>query len=609
MRRLTERDRESTRRASLMERLGGIASSRDYPWPLILAAVAVFGSATANLARFPGAAIAVMLATACLAAPPSVAAAIVIVAANDRHLLRDGAFGPITPVDCAIASLFCRAALSASRRRPTWLEWCALGFLLAGSAATAFATKDNATTAFARVASYLVAGLTVGRALEPSGRVRVAQAFVGAAAGQATAALAGVTPTSPTSFPIGRYLGTLNDPAQFGIPVAFAGTLVALSSYIVRPRLPRYALSALFCVAVAGSVTRSAWAVLGAAFLAAAVLRVSRGQSTVKRIAVAAAGVAAGFAAAATAVLGAGTLGFGEDSARIRSRSLHASWTYLTAHPARPIGLGTPAAVTLGTQNADRVVVSTFDTSASRWLPYGATLSRTNSDAFNGTSALRVRTFGREDTEGVGLSVGGMASNSPYTLSADAKIPSGITLWLYADEYDDRGRWQSYKYARARGRGRWTHYSWTWTTTRRTDNVKIYVVVATKRRATFLIDSVRLDSGRVALPFDGRELIPPEAVSVSSTYNTWLAVAINLGVVAAAFLAALAAGAPYHTYRLRDQATSIALGALLLPSMTEGFVYAASLVTLTWLGALGLTATATPHGTARKTTEEDLPGP
>lgn len=301
-------------------------------------------------------------------------------------------------------------------------------------------------------------------------------------------------------------------------------------------------------------------------------------------------------------------LGLQEESAQIRSRSLHAAWTYLTSHPWRPIGLGTAAVVTMGTQNTNRLVVSTFEATASRWLPYGARLHRTNSDAFSGTSALRVQTLGRTKDEGVGLSIGGLASNSQYTLSADAKIPSDTTVWLYVDEYDNHGRWQSYKYALARGLGTWEYYSWTWTTSHRTDNVKIYLLVPRERRTTFLMDGVRLDSGRVALPFDGKERIPPETVSVSATYNTWLAVAIDLGLVAAASLAVLAAGASYHAFRLRDQAGSIALGALLLPSMTEDFVYGASLVTLTWLGALGFTATATVRPTARKPAKGDSPG-
>jgi hypothetical protein len=597
--------RQPTHRANLLGRLRRLTFSRRRPWTLILPAVAVFGLATTNSARIPGAVAAVALSIGCLASSTWVAVAIVVVASNDPHLFRDGAFGAITPVDLAIASCFFRAAFSAVRRPPTRLEWCALGFLLAGAAATVVARQDNATTAFARVASYLILGLAVGRALDSTRRVRVAQAFVGAAAGQATAALVGVTPTTPTSFPIGRYLGTLGDPAQFGIPVALAGVLVGLSSNIIQSRPARYVLLGLFSIGVAGSVTRSAWAVLGTAFLVAAILRASRGKSTTKRLMFAAGGVAVALAATASVILGARTLGLSEHSARVRSRSLHAAWTYLAEHPARPIGLGTPAAVTLGTGNGLRVVASTFETTASRWLPYGAEIRRDTGGAFSGTSALRIATAGDEKEEGAGLSVGGMEPNSPYTLSVDAKVAISISLWFYVDEYDHKGRWLSYKYTVAKGQGSWRHYSWTWRTNNETDNIKFYVLSPRKQPITFRIDNLRLDRGNGALPFDGEEKLPPETISVSKTYNTWLSLAIHLGVAAALLFAALAVGAPYNAYRLGDRATSLCLGALLVPSMTEDFIYGTSLVTLIWLGALGLTAAASrPHATEAPPGEE-----
>jgi hypothetical protein len=216
---------------------------------------------------------------------------------------------------------------------------------------------------------------------------------------------------------------------------------------------------------------------------------------------------------------------------------------------------------------------------------------RETSSAFSGSAALRVATQGRDEQEGTGISVGGLESSSDYTLSVDTRLSPDSIVWLYIDEYDDRGRWQSYKYSVLEGAPSWKHHVVTWRTTQKTDNAKLYLLNPRVQPVTFLVDDVRLDSGRSALVFDGNERLPPETISVSTTYNTWLAVAIGLGVAAAILLAALAAAAPYNAYRFGDHATAIALGALLVPSLTEDFIYATSLVTLVWLFALGLIAT------------------
>jgi hypothetical protein len=185
----------------------------------------------------------------------------------------------------------------------------------------------------------------------------------------------------------------------------------------------------------------------------------------------------------------------------------------------------------------------------------------------------------------------GIHSDAPYTLSLYAQIPRSLALWLYADEYDENNYWNAYSYRLVKGRGKWKHYSWTWVTTSRTNRLTLYVLTASKVAASFIVDGVQLEAGRTASAFGGKEKEPP-VNETTAIYNTWLAVAIELGITAAVLLALLALGAPYHAYKLGDLATAFALTALVVPSITEDFVYGASLVTLTWLAALGVTVTA-----------------
>jgi hypothetical protein len=380
---------------------------------------------------------ALILTGVCGLIRPVFGAAVVLVAASDPSLFRGHALGRLAVVDLLIAAVVVRAALTADRSRPSWLEWSALGFVAAGGIATTVAHAGSALTAFGRVSSYVILGLVVGRALGVRERLLLARALVGAQAGQSLAALTSITGTTTTAFPLGRYLGTLGDPAQFGIPIAFAAVLLAVSPSIVRNTLLRTALLILFVAAIAGSATRSAWAVAAVGALLALVQRIGSGRSAQFRVALGIGLLAALCGGTILVVVGASALGLNPKSAELRRSSIKTASTYLVHHPLRPLGLG----------------------------------------------------------------------NNPHRQS--------------------------------------------------------------NKRAS-----------------DGGER---RKVEDSVTYNTWLAVAISLGVLAAGLLAALAVGAPYHAYRLEHDALAIALVAMLVPSLTEDFVYATSMVTLVWLAILGLT--------------------
>jgi Carbohydrate binding domain len=591
---MAERATASTNRGlALMARLAP-TSQRDL-WPLLLAACAVLFIAEIGTARVPGAIAAACLGLACVIGRPFIASAVVIVGANDPHLFRDSAIESVTPIDVAIVATLVRTAISADRRRPTLLELCAFGFLLAAGVATVVAHGSSAVTAYGRVASYLLIGLAVGRALTPGERPQLGRAFVGAQIGQAAAAIAGLTPSAPTAFPLGRYLGTLGDPAQFGIPVAFAGVLAATTSQMIRFRYVRYAVAGLLCVGVAGSVTRSAWAVLGTGFLLTVVTRAAQRRSMAVRLALAASGVVLASLATAAVVIEAGPLGLTKESADIRGISLDAAWTHLLAHPFRPEGLGSHSVVPREpTVRGDPVFASSFEHRGSAWRPFrAATLHRARGVAAFGRASLMVVTHGRTEEEGVYLPmIGGLQPGSSYTFSLSAQAQPGLPLWLYVDEYDRTNHWRTYKYVKRRGTGRWQRYSLTWQMTPNAAHVVLYALVGPKIRTSFNIDGAKLNAGREAQPFVAGEKPPPVISEVSEIYNTWLAVAIELGIVAAVVLAVLATGAPLYAYRLGDKATAFALAALLVPSMTEDFVYGASLVTLTWFAALGLAVTA-----------------
>jgi hypothetical protein len=554
--------------------------------------LAGFGSA-----RFSNPIAAVGLGALCAVAPPMIGASVVFIAANDPHLLRESAIGPFAPVDIAIIATFARATFAGSRTRPRGLEWVAIGFLVAGAIATVVAPAGSASTAFLRIASYVTVGLAVGRALRGVDRVRLARAFVSAEAGQATAALIRLTPAIPTDFPIGRYVGTLHDPAQFGIPVAFAGILAATSTRIVPPRFVRRLLVAVIGVAVLGSATRSAWAVFGGGLLISLLDRAKRGRGRLKATAVMGTALIAAVFAAILVTLYANSLGLNSESSSIRRYSIEAGWTYLRRHPFHPLGLGNPphqsvAGANTGTSAAVSVN-SSFERSTSGWRPYRhATVApRTNGSPF-GRGSLQVTTSGETTEEGteLGQTVEGIRSHSEYTFSLWAKIPRRVKLWLYVDEYHN-GRWTGYGYKSVSGTGVRGRYSRVWRTQATTNQLKLYIVSAERLKATFSLDAVQLALGhRVRFIRTPRDL-PVGAHEPSLPYNTWLAVAIELSLLAAALLGVLAIGAPYRAYHARDRPTAYALSVLLIPAMTENLLYGADFVALLWLFTLSLVAT------------------
>lgn len=540
---------------------------------------------------------ALVLTCVCWLTRPALGVAVILVAASDPSLFRGHAFGPLTVVDLLTGAVIVRAALMADRRRPNRLEWLAVGFLVAGGVATAVSHSGSAPTAFARVGSYLALGLIVGRALGFGDRPLLMRAFVGSEAGQAFAALTSITSTTATDFPFGRYLGTLGDPAQFGIPIAFAAVLLAASRNIVRDTVLRAALLILFAAAVAGSATRSAWAVAAVGGLLTLARRGGSGRAIELRIALAAALLAALSVGTVLVVVGAGAIGLNPSSAELRRRSVETAWTYLTAHPFHPTGLGNNP-----TGRVDEVVApvganlipdSGFERGAQGWVTFReADVRRSRADKISGTASLSVRTEGKRIEEGVATAapVLGMRGNSTYTFSIYAKARPKIRLWLYIDEYDANTRWLTYGYSRITGTGDWTRVARTWKTKPATAQSKVFVVTGERARTAFFVDAAQLERGGSASPYiAGRQY---GATQPSATYNTWLSVAVSLGIIAAGFLAVLAAGAPYHAHRLGHDAVAIALVAILVPSLTENFMYAASVVTLVWLAALGLTVTA-----------------
>jgi hypothetical protein len=550
---------------------------------------------------------AIVLVSVCAVNRPVVGAAVIVVAASDPSLFREPAFGRLTIVDLLIATVVVRAAFASNLRRPTGLGWCALGFLLAGAVATAVAHEGSAPSAFGRVATYVVLGLALGSALGARDRLLLTRIFVGAQAGQALAALTSITSTIATDFPFGRYVGTLSDPAQFGIPIAFAAVLVARSPHIVRDMRIRGALLALFIVAVAGSATRSAWAVMGVGALLVLVERVGSGRGVRIRVTLALCTVAAVSAGTFLIVLGSGLLGLKRESTEIRRRSIETAWTYMLRHPVQPLGLGNHPELVSDEARANLMPDSSFEDRLPGWVPFRGTRVKRNLDeAVFGRGSLNVRTLGADIEEGVATSsiIPGFRGGSTYTFSIYAKIPPGVSVWLYGDEYDLAGRWSTYGYTSVMGDGTWKRYSRTWKAAPATAGARLYVLTGVKTQTAFSVDAAQLERGNIATGYadSGRLAL----IGGPAIYNTWFAVAVALGIAAAGLLFALAAGAAAHAYRLGEDALSLALVAMLVPSLTENFVYAASMVTLVWLATLGLTATVRDaHLRSRKTQDSE----
>ena len=585
--------------------------------PYVLSLVVPAGSVIALAAAdrsLPPLVIAALLGI-CAVSRPVIGGTVVLIAATDPMLFRDGLINSATAVDLMILAVVTRSALAANLRYPNWAEGCALCFLIVGGSATAFANTGSAWTGFLRVSSYLIFGLIVGRALRMRDRPTLGRAFIGVQVGQALAALAAITEATTTEFPFGRYLGTLGDPAQFGIPIAFAAVLVMASPNLIRSTPSRAAFVAVLLTAVVGSATRSAWAVAGVGIILVGARFLGHGRSVRARIGLALVVLTTVVLGTLVVVIGAGALGLNRESAELRRRSIEVAWKYLVAHPVDPLGLGNhPPAVGTetfarsvprpisepDTRSEARAVVNLLPDSsfegeavAAGWVPFRTARVRHNHvDAVLGQRSLAVRTGGASRGEGVSTSarVPGISGSSRYTFSIYAKLRSGTPVWLYRDEYDANGRWLTYGYLTVRGTGQWSRFSESWITSPDTHELHLYVLTAAQIRTAFTLDGAQLERGGIASSYVDSNRRPVLAPSV--TYNTWLAVAVALGIPAAVLLFALAGGAGWRAYRLGDIALSFALTAMLVPSLSENLVYATSLVTLVWFMGLGLAASA-----------------
>jgi hypothetical protein len=288
---------------------------------------------------------AALLCVVVLALPPAAALGVILVAAHLPALLVGDAFGSVSPVDTMLLALVLRAALARPTLPPGWRRdpavYGAALFLAAGLVGTAISPHGSAVTAYLRVAGYIGAAAVAYAALDEPGRRSVLAALVGVALGDSIAALAGITDTVGTGLPLGRYLGTLGDPGQFGIPVAVALAAVALAPWLFRHRVVRIAAGAVLVVALFGSNTRAAWG--GALVAAITVLAVALARRGVRSGARFAAGAVLGVAAvtaAAAVTIWADRFGFGTGSARVRIDSLSLAWDYFVGRPLHPTGLG-----------------------------------------------------------------------------------------------------------------------------------------------------------------------------------------------------------------------------------------------------------------------------
>ena len=282
---------------------------------------------------------------------------VLLVSAHSVDLLTEDALGAISPVDAAVLAVTGRViamrfgASIAVLRTPAVLG--AGCFVVVGAIATATSPEDAAVTAFLRVAAYLALGVALIAALTRDERQSVLTAIVGVAIGDAVGALTGLTGRLAGGLGEGRYLGTLGDPAQFGIPIALALLVVLCAGW--RLGIPsrsrwfwrlsrmgvRLALAALLAAALIGSETRSAFlAGCVGAIGVLGLVGIRLGFSPRTRFSVGVLVGAVAVVAAAGFALGAEDLGFDPVSARIRIESLEAAGDYLIAHPLRPTGLG-----------------------------------------------------------------------------------------------------------------------------------------------------------------------------------------------------------------------------------------------------------------------------
>jgi hypothetical protein len=276
--------------------------------------------------------------------PPGAACALMIAVAASPTQLQGEAVGPLSSVDVLVMGLIVRTALSPAfwkAGRPTLAMVTGVAAVVAGGLATLGADNDSEVTASLRVGGYLSAALALSRTLRPGDLFTFASGVLGVAIGQALAALAGLTPTGATGLPIGRYLGTLGDPNQFGTPVAVALVMLVFSPGLIQNRPLRLLTLAVLGLALFGSGTRSAWAGALIALVAMGGWALDRRESPSW------ARFTSGFVLGALVVVlcvsvvaGASALGLNPVSTQIRAETVSAGWNYLAEHPFVPRGFG-----------------------------------------------------------------------------------------------------------------------------------------------------------------------------------------------------------------------------------------------------------------------------
>jgi hypothetical protein len=326
---MTRRSASATR----PERIGGVCA-------VAAVALALFGDQVPN-----GAAVAVLAALAGLVLRPTVSLPLLIVAAHLPALIVNPSVSRLAVVDLLVLAIVARFVVVDLRRVSGLvrdpLVVLAAGFLLVGAVATLSATEASAVTAYARVAAYVAVAVVTGLAVARDDRPVVLAAFVGVALGDTLAAVAGVTDTIPTGLPVGRYLGTLGDPGQFGIPVAAAFLMVVAAPVVIANRWLRWGVALVLLFGLFGSGTRSAWgaALVGGIGVLAVELE-RRGWSPRRRFLL---GGLLGVVVVVAGVLftiGAELVGLQPASASIRGESILLSTEYLVDHPFSPTGLG-----------------------------------------------------------------------------------------------------------------------------------------------------------------------------------------------------------------------------------------------------------------------------
>jgi hypothetical protein len=279
-----------------------------------------------------------------LVLPPGGALALLLAIAASPTQLQGEALGPLSSVDVLVVGLLARSAASPAfwtAGRPSVPLIMGMGAIIAGGLATLGADAESEVTASLRVGGYLCLALAVSRTLRPGDLYALAGGIVGLALGQSIAAIAGLTPTGPTGLPLGRYLGTLGDPNQFGTPVAVALVMLMFTPALIERRRLRFLALGILGVALAGSGTRSAWAGAVIAIVAMA------GWAMERRDTPSWARFTSGFVLGALAVVlcvsvvaGASALGLNPVSTQIRAETISAGWDYLTEHPFLPRGFG-----------------------------------------------------------------------------------------------------------------------------------------------------------------------------------------------------------------------------------------------------------------------------